>query len=82
MEAAPELRGVHLEWGERALVERLEFDQARLRLIGLTPQDAANQLQALLSGVTSPRCARTCAPSTWSPAPSTASGPRSRASAT
>jgi hypothetical protein len=52
MEATSELRGVHLEWGERALVERLEFDQARLRLIGLTPQDAANQLQALLSGVT------------------------------
>jgi multidrug efflux pump subunit AcrB len=52
MDAAPELRGVHLEWGERAVVERLVFDQARLRLIGLTPQDAANQLQTLLSGVT------------------------------
>ncbi|MBL8771370.1 MAG: efflux RND transporter permease subunit [Phenylobacterium sp.] len=52
LQAAPELKGAHLEWGERAPVQRLAFDQARLRLIGLTPQDAANQLQTLLTGVT------------------------------
>jgi multidrug efflux pump subunit AcrB len=52
LQQAPELKGVHLEWGERAPVQRLAFDQARLRLIGLTPQDAANQLQTLLTGVT------------------------------
>jgi multidrug efflux pump subunit AcrB len=52
LQTAPELTGVHLEWGERALVQRLAFDPARLRVIGLTPQDAANQLQTLLNGVT------------------------------
>jgi multidrug efflux pump subunit AcrB len=50
MEAEPALRGVNLDSGERAPTLRLRFDLDRLRLIGLTPQDAGVQLQSLLSG--------------------------------
>lgn len=52
MEQNPNLRDVHLDWGERTPTEHLVFDQDRLRLIGLTPQEAGLQLQALLNGVT------------------------------
>jgi multidrug efflux pump subunit AcrB len=48
--AAPALRDVNLDWSERTPALRLELDQARLRLLGLTPKDAADQLQFLLSG--------------------------------
>jgi multidrug efflux pump subunit AcrB len=50
MEAEPVLRGINLDSGERAPTLRLRFDLDRLRLIGLTPQDAGVQLQSLLSG--------------------------------
>ena len=50
MAADPSLRDVNLDWGERTPALRVAFDQARLRLIGLTPKDAADQLQFLLSG--------------------------------
>jgi multidrug efflux pump subunit AcrB len=50
LEQEPKLTGVHVDAGERAPTLRLVFDQERLRLIGLTPQDAGQQMQALLSG--------------------------------
>ena len=51
MEANPNLRNVHLDWTERTPIQRLVFDQDRLRLIGLTPQEASQQLAAILNGV-------------------------------
>ncbi len=51
MEANPNLRNVHLDWTERTPIQRLVFDQDRLRLIGLTPQEAGQQLAAILNGV-------------------------------
>ena len=48
--ADPEMRDVNLDWGERTPALRIALDPARLRLIGLTPKDAADQLQFLLSG--------------------------------
>jgi multidrug efflux pump subunit AcrB len=47
----PNLRDVHLDWGERTPSQRLILDQDRLRLIGLTPQETGLQLQAILNGV-------------------------------
>ncbi len=46
-----QVRDPHLSWGERADAVRLEVDQDRARLLGLTPQDVAENLQVLLSGV-------------------------------
>jgi multidrug efflux pump subunit AcrB len=42
----------HLDWGEQAKSIQLEVDQDRARAIGLTPQDVAQTLQTLLSGIT------------------------------
>ena len=52
MEQNPHLRDVHLDWGEKTPVLHLAFDEERLHLIGLNPQDAALQLQAILQGAT------------------------------
>ena len=46
----PDMRDTHLDWGLKAPNLRLVLDQNRLRLIGLTPKDAAQQLQTLLNG--------------------------------
>jgi len=46
----PNLRDVHLDWGELTPSQRLVLDQERLRLIGLTPQETGLQLQAILNG--------------------------------
>ena len=46
----PNLRDVHLDWGERTPSQRLVLDQDRLRLLGLTPQECRLQLQAILNG--------------------------------
>lgn len=51
MASNPNLRDVHLDWGERTPTQHLVFDQDRLRLIGLTPQEVGLQLQAVLDGV-------------------------------
>lgn len=48
----PHLRDVHLDWGEKAPVLHLAFDEERLQQLGLNPQDAALQLQAILQGAT------------------------------
>jgi multidrug efflux pump subunit AcrB len=52
MEKNPHLRDVHLDWGEKTPVLHLAFDEERLHLLGLNPQDAALQLQATLQGAT------------------------------
>ncbi len=49
--AHPKTRDAHVEWGERAPVARLALDPDRLRLIGLTPRELAEQLQYELSGL-------------------------------
>jgi len=41
---------VNLDWGERAPTVHFVLDQARLQLIGLSSQDAAEQIQFLLTG--------------------------------
>jgi multidrug efflux pump subunit AcrB len=51
MVANPHTRDPHLEWDERAPILRLNMDTDRLRLIGLTPLDVAQQLQFQLDGV-------------------------------
>jgi multidrug efflux pump subunit AcrB len=48
----PMMRTVNTDWGERVPALHFELDQARLRAMGLTSSDVAEQLQFLLSGVT------------------------------
>lgn len=50
--ADPRTVGVHTDWGERAPSVRLEFDEVRLRLLGLDPASVSQQVGALMSGVT------------------------------
>ena len=52
MRANPHTRLVNKDWGERAPTVHFVLDQQRLQLIGLTPVEAAQQLQFLLIGVT------------------------------
>ncbi|MGE4537909.1 MAG: efflux RND transporter permease subunit [Desulfovibrio sp.] len=52
MRANPNTVDVNLDWNEQARAIRLVVDQDRARILGLTPQDIAEALQALLSGVT------------------------------
>src|SRR5256714_7281417 len=52
MRAKPGMRQVNRDWGERAPTAHFVLDQDRLRLIGLSPTEAAQQLQFLLTGVT------------------------------
>lgn len=49
--ASPQTRDVHLDWGGKAPVMNLKFDQDRLRLLGLTPTAVSRQVAALVSGV-------------------------------
>ncbi len=49
--ANPQTRAVHIDWGDRAPVMKLVFDQTRLRLIGLTPAEVSRQVAGLVSGV-------------------------------
>ncbi|MEE3623577.1 efflux RND transporter permease subunit [Nitrospirillum sp. BR 11752] len=50
MRANPDTRLVNQDWGERTPTLHFVLDQDRLRLIGLNPSDAAQQLQFLLTG--------------------------------
>lgn len=52
MRANPHTRDVNTDWTERTPSVRFTLDQGRLRLIGLSPSDVAQQLQFLVSGVT------------------------------
>ncbi|MBK5963827.1 MFS transporter [Thiocystis minor] len=49
--AHPNALDAHLDWGERVPVARLALDPDRLRLIGLTPRELAQQLNDELSGL-------------------------------
>lgn len=51
MRKNPNTRQVNADWGERAPTAHFVLDQARLRLVGLTPEDAASQIQFLLLGI-------------------------------
>lgn len=51
MASNPHVRDPHLDWDERAPALHVSADPERLRLIGLTPQDLAQQLQFQLEGV-------------------------------
>ncbi|WP_455231382.1 efflux RND transporter permease subunit [Geopseudomonas aromaticivorans] len=51
MAADPHVVDPHLEWDERAPALHLAMDEERLRLLGLTPQEVAQQLQFQLDGV-------------------------------
>ena len=51
MRANPHTRLVNADWGERVPTIHFVLDQTRLQLIGLSPSDAATQLQFLLTGV-------------------------------
>jgi multidrug efflux pump subunit AcrB len=51
MAAHPNVAGAHLEWDERVPTLHLAMEPERLRLLGLTPQSVAQQLQFLLNGV-------------------------------
>jgi multidrug efflux pump subunit AcrB len=52
MAADPKVVDPHLNWTEQEKSIRLEIDQDRARALGLTPQDVAQTLQTLLSGLT------------------------------
>ncbi|GEP07288.1 efflux RND transporter permease subunit [Methylobacterium oxalidis] len=50
MATNPNMRMVHLDWGNKTPSLHLALDQERLRLIGLTPKEAGQQLQSYLNG--------------------------------
>ena len=52
MASNPRIVDPHLDWNEQVKSIRLEVDQDRARALGLTPQDVAQTLQTLLSGLT------------------------------
>ena len=51
MQANPNVRQVNEDWTERAPVVHLVLDQDRVRLIGLSSQDAGQQIQFLTTGL-------------------------------
>jgi multidrug efflux pump len=52
MAANPKVIDPHLDWSEQVKSIRLEVDQDRARALGLTPQDVAQNLQTLITGLT------------------------------
>lgn len=52
MQDDPMMRTVNADWGDRAPALHFVLDQDRLRALGLTSSDVAEQLQFLLTGVT------------------------------
>jgi len=52
LQADPMMRTVNSDWSERAPALHFVLDQDRLRAIGLSSSDVAQQLQFLLTGVT------------------------------
>ncbi|MEY9626153.1 efflux RND transporter permease subunit [Sinorhizobium fredii] len=51
MKGVPDVRQANRDWGNRTPVLRFVPDQDRLNLIGLSPAEAAQQMQFLLSGI-------------------------------
>ncbi|MBF7013996.1 efflux RND transporter permease subunit [Novosphingobium resinovorum] len=52
MQASGDMRQVNTDWGERVPTVHFVLDQDRLRAMGLTSQEAAEQLQFFLTGTT------------------------------
>lgn len=52
LEEDPNNTEVHLDWQEKSKVLHLEFDQAKLRALGISPQTAAQIVYTELSGAT------------------------------
>jgi len=52
MQDDPMMRTVNMDWSQRAPALRLVLDQDRLRALGLTSSDVAEQMQFFLTGVT------------------------------
>lgn len=50
MQTSPMMRTVNTDWGSRVPMIHFALNQDRLQAMGLTPADAARQLQFLLSG--------------------------------
>ncbi len=48
----PSMRTVNVDWGDRVTKVHFVIDQERLKLIGLSPEEVAQQLQFLLNGQT------------------------------
>ncbi|APO75999.1 acriflavin resistance protein [Rhizobium etli 8C-3] len=51
MKSVPDVRQANRDWGNRTPVLRFVPDQDRLNLIGLSPTEAAQQMQLLLTGI-------------------------------
>src|SRR5258708_25834685 len=51
MRTDPHTRQANEDWGERAPTMHFVLDQDRLHLMGLTPSEAGEQIQFLLTGV-------------------------------
>lgn len=51
MKTVPDVRQANRDWGNRTPVLRFVPDQERLNLIGLSPSEAAQQMQMLLTGI-------------------------------
>ncbi|MBS9476892.1 efflux RND transporter permease subunit [Ancylobacter radicis] len=51
MNGIPDVRNANRDWGNRSPVLRFVPDQDRLNLIGLSPTEAAQQIQLLLTGI-------------------------------
>src|SRR5205814_782459 len=52
MQTNPNVRQANEDWNERAPIEHFVLDQDRLRLMGLSSYDVAEQIQFLTTGVT------------------------------
>ncbi|WP_341703555.1 efflux RND transporter permease subunit [Ferrovibrio sp.] len=52
MRANPNTRDVNLDWNELSKVVRLDVDQAKARLLGISSQDLATTLNSIVSGIT------------------------------
>ena len=50
MRANPNMRLVHLNWNEKSKVVRLQIDQDKARMVGVTSTDLSNMLATILSG--------------------------------
>lgn len=51
MKTVPDVRQANRDWGNRTPVLRFIPDQERLNLIGLSPSEASQQMQMLLTGI-------------------------------
>jgi len=48
--AAPDTRGVNMDWGERIKVLKVDIDQDKARVLGVSSKSVSQALQAALSG--------------------------------